>query len=298
MSTQMNVRRAFLCVFVSVFVLAGLANAQIIVPTIVSESNTNAYSTATTDKLNDNSGLTPAVNAGDSLASALAAVHVNTGIVESWVTNDSAPDYFATSPAPVIVWDLTGGGNTGVASIILWQYQNDGGGANRIGNHARTIELRFNTEAEGSAVFSGPAITVTMKPVLTGEQNTAQDFDLAGQACRYVQMTVTDNHYGDPDGLGVNPTVGGDRVGLGEVRFAPVPDVANTPNPASGAQDVCPNVVLGWNPGADAEKHDVYFGTDFDAVNDASTSNPLGVLVSVGQIETYYPLSVNNRSTR
>ena len=291
MCVRMNVKRVFLCAFVSVFVLAGTADAEIIVPTIVSESNTNPYSTSTTDKLIDNSGMTPAVNAGDSLDAALAATHMNTGVPQSWVTNAAAPDYFAASAAPVIVWDLTGGGNAGVASIILWQYQNDGGGDNRVGNHARTIELRFNTEAEGSGVFSEPATTITMKPTLTGEQNTAQGFDLAGQTCRYIQMTFTDNHYGDPDGLGVHATIGGDRVGLGEVRFAAVPDVANTPDPANAATDVCPNVILGWNPGADAERHDVYFGTDFDSVNNASTSEPLGVLVSVGQTQTYYPVS-------
>jgi len=293
MCVRMNVKRVFLCAFVSVFVLAGTAGAEIIVPTIVSEANTNPYSTATTDKLTDNSGMTPAVNAGDSLASALAAIHANTGVFDSWVTNASAPDYFAASQHPVIVWDLTAGGDMLVGTAILWQYQNDGGGENRVGNHARTIELRFNTEAEGSAVFSGPATTITMEPTLTGGQNTAQDFDLAGQACRYVQMTVTDNHYGDPDGLGVHATIGGDRVGLGEVRFAPMPDVANTPNPAGGATDVCPNVILGWNPGADAEKHDVYFGTDLDDVSDASISDPRGVLVSPvqGQTESYYPVS-------
>ena len=48
MCVRMNVRRAFLCASVAVFVLAGMANAVIIVPTIDSQSNTNPYSTATT----------------------------------------------------------------------------------------------------------------------------------------------------------------------------------------------------------------------------------------------------------
>ena len=86
-----------------VFVMSGMAEAGIIMPTIVSEANTNPYSTATTDKLNNNSGMTPAVNAGDSLAAALVAVHANTGVFDSWVTNAAAPDYFAASSAPVRV---------------------------------------------------------------------------------------------------------------------------------------------------------------------------------------------------
>jgi len=141
-----------------------------------------------------------------------------------------------------------------VGSVILWEYQNDGGGDNRVGNHARTIELRFNTEAEGSAVFSGPATTVTMKPVLTHEENVAQDLTFAARTCRYVEMAVTDNHYGDPDGLGVHPTIGGDRVGLGEVRFAAggggvtIPGKASVPDP-DGTEIVNPNVTLQWNTG-------------------------------------------------
>ena len=55
------------------------------------------------------------------------------------------------------------------------------------------------------------------------------------------------------------------------------------PAPATNAMDVPRDVVLGWTPGPYAETHDVYFGTGFDDVNDASRANPLGVLVSQGQ---------------
>jgi hypothetical protein len=46
------------------------------------------------------------------------------------------------------------------------------------------------------------------------------------------------------------------------------------PNPANGAADVKPSVVLNWVAGAVAESHDVYFGTDADAVKNATTSSP------------------------
>jgi hypothetical protein len=45
---------------------------------------------------------------------------------------------------------------------------------------------------------------------------------------------------------------------------------AITPNPPDGATGVDPNTVLRWSPGKDALSHDVYFGTDFDDVNDAT----------------------------
>ena len=49
-------------------------------------------------------------------------------------------------------------------------------------------------------------------------------------------------------------------------------------------------VVLSWTPGASADTHDVYFGTDFDDVNDAGTGNPLDVLASQDQdLNSYSP---------
>ncbi|MGA1979517.1 MAG: LamG-like jellyroll fold domain-containing protein [Sedimentisphaerales bacterium] len=45
-------------------------------------------------------------------------------------------------------------------------------------------------------------------------------------------------------------------------------------NPANGATGVNPDIVLHWSPGRDAASHDVYFGTNFNDVNNASTSSP------------------------
>ena len=46
------------------------------------------------------------------------------------------------------------------------------------------------------------------------------------------------------------------------------------PNPADGAVDVKPSVVLSWVAGAVAESHDVYFDADSDAVKNATTTSP------------------------
>jgi hypothetical protein len=46
------------------------------------------------------------------------------------------------------------------------------------------------------------------------------------------------------------------------------------PNPANGAVDVKPTVVLGWNAGAVAASHEVYFGADADAVRNATKTSP------------------------
>ena len=201
------------------------AAPTIIVPSISSVANENPFDGRTFTYVINNSGLTPAVNNGDSLAAAQAAIHNYGGYTESFVTIDSTADYFAsgigaTSP-PSVVFDL--GADTVLSNIVLWQYQNDGGGVANVGNHTRTLDLRFNTASQGSGTFSGSASTITMLPVVDGDGvgngndlnniTSAQTFSLSGTA-RYVQLTITDNFRGFQGILN-----GGARAGLGEVRF-------------------------------------------------------------------------------
>ena len=63
---------------------------------------------------------------------------------------------------------------------------------------------------------------------------------------------------------------------LKELLVAVFPAKASIPGPANGAEDVLRDVVLSWMPGEFADKHDVYLGTVFDDVNDASRTNPTG----------------------
>ena len=49
---------------------------------------------------------------------------------------------------------------------------------------------------------------------------------------------------------------------------------AHSPNPANGAVNVKPSVVLTWDAGSVAISHDVYFGTDANAVKNAATDSP------------------------
>jgi len=46
------------------------------------------------------------------------------------------------------------------------------------------------------------------------------------------------------------------------------------PNPVDGAVDVKPSVILSWDAGAVAASHEVYFGTDADAVANATKTSP------------------------
>jgi len=61
---------------------------------------------------------------------------------------------------------------------------------------------------------------------------------------------------------------------------------ASKPVPATEVIDVPRDVVLNWAANETAVKHDVYFGTVFDDVNDASAGDPLDVMASPGQTDT------------
>ena len=52
------------------------------------------------------------------------------------------------------------------------------------------------------------------------------------------------------------------------------PRKANTPSPASGATGVPMELVLTWGSGDFADSHDVYFGTDPEAVRNATKASP------------------------
>ncbi len=63
-------------------------------------------------------------------------------------------------------------------------------------------------------------------------------------------------------------------AGLGRVIEIIDSRIAADPSPLSGAVEAGQASILGWSCGAAASSHDVYFGTDPNAVEDANTSSP------------------------
>ncbi len=63
----------------------------------------------------------------------------------------------------------------------------------------------------------------------------------------------------------------GERVTIGP-GYLQLPLKANRPRPTLGQKDVTPTPILRWSPGDKAAKHDVYFGTDAQAVAAAGTT--------------------------
>lgn len=166
--------------------------------------------------LQDDEGSAVTLDSGDSLDKALATYGYRggDGHQESWTRGTPEGN-------PVFTFDLTGGGDTAIGSVLLWQYGNDGGGVSRGGNATRQFSLIFHTEAEGGSFDFGSetiGFTGTMD-LISGTDtldNLAQLFYFgATSTVRYVALRIDNNYGGQPGVL-----VGGDRYGLGEVRFA------------------------------------------------------------------------------
>ena len=91
----------------------------------------------------------------------------------------------------------------------------------------------------------------------------------------------------------VNSTSGDTWIGIDNVRLDLIgvgtPTFASVPNPANEQTEVPVDIILNWSPGELADMHDVYLGTNFDDVNDATpTEDPAGVYL--GQFDpNFYP---------
>jgi hypothetical protein len=80
------------------------------------------------------------------------------------------------------------------------------------------------------------------------------EVSLKGVAAKSIRLTIKSSWQ--------SPAV----TGLSEVRFYYLPASAASPNPANGGTGVRPDVSLAWRPGRGAGTHNVYFGTDPNAL--------------------------------
>jgi hypothetical protein len=67
---------------------------------------------------------------------------------------------------------------------------------------------------------------------------------------------------------------------------------AYNPNPEDGEIDVVHNVITSWIPGESVNTHNIFLGTDLNDVNNATVSDPLGTITSIGQaavVNTFDP---------
>ncbi len=158
-----------------------------------------------------------------------------------------------------------------------------------------TLNPLVQTWAHVAATFDG----TTARLYLNGQQvaSGAFSFYAAGEGSSMGIGCVTGGgpghsgngevFLGDMDEVCIyNRAVSVEEVAL--VMAGIAGDMASNPSPENEATDVPRDVVLSWDPMETAATRDVYFGTVYDDVNDASPANPKDVLVGAGQTDTTY----------
>jgi len=87
------------------------------------------------------------------------------------------------------------------------------------------------------------------------------------------------------------------QYGLSEVRFMYIPVQPRWPQPADGATNVDTDAVLSWRAGREAASHEVYLGTDAEAMSLLGTSTQASIAAGTLDLATTYywkVVEVNN----
>ncbi|MCL5278355.1 MAG: discoidin domain-containing protein [Planctomycetes bacterium] len=114
--------------------------------------------------------------------------------------------------------------------------------------------------------------------------NTTVAFN--GAAAKYVKLTINSN-WG-----GIMP-----QIGLSEVRFYYKPVQARLPQPATAATGVAPSLTLTWRTGHEAASHQVYLGTDPNALTLAGTTTQSSFTPAAINLGTTYYWRVDEVNT-
>lgn len=183
---------------------AGLAPAAVLItPTGVANSSSVSEFFPLANIAND-SGLSGVAT----FANYTTITHGNASGATAWTTTNpnGAGDYFlAGSPGTPAVITLDLGATYEITDFVFWGYHFGSGN----GNEGREFSLEFSTDGGGSF---GTPVTVS-NPLSTYAVQNANTLSLGGTfAADTVRLTIEDNHFG-----GTSP--GGDRLGLGEVKF-------------------------------------------------------------------------------
>ncbi len=186
-------------------------------------------------------------------------------------------DQIATSP-PVL---LDAG-----AVLTVWAH---GGGS---GTHAPALDPNpdrgYTDGSSGIAVLSAQDGSL-LASVYTNGRGTLKEhvLDLSAFAGQKVHIEVVDAFQGSWGWIAVDEIRITNATDLGRVP----PGLATKPQPDNEATDVLRDIVLSWTPGKYAQKHDVYFGTNPDDVNNATPTVDLSGIYKGRQDPNQYPIS-------
>lgn len=145
----------------------------------------------------------------------------NTGVWVTGAPNGGSGDYFNPTPTPSPSLDFQLSQQEDIQGFIAWGYQTNG-------NCGTSFELQFSVD--GCATMNPGSVMVT-ENALTGRPSILGGLllDLGGTfPANCVRVNILDNGFGSSAG-------GGDRVGLGEVRFTAASSLSPGTPPGTSA---------------------------------------------------------------
>jgi hypothetical protein len=143
-----------------------------------------------------------------------------------------------------------------------------------MGLGAKDVTVEFSTDGEAWTALEGGAQFNQAPGNATYTHNTV--VDLGGVLAKYVKLTINSS-------WGVMP-----NTGLSEVRFFYIPTFAREAVPADGAANVDPAALLTWRAGREAASHQVYLGTDPQALPLVATTDDSSYAATQLDYDTSY----------
>ncbi|MHC4432573.1 MAG: LamG-like jellyroll fold domain-containing protein [Planctomycetota bacterium] len=169
--------------------------------------------------------------------------------------------------------------------------------------HTIVANAEYTLTIDARRTWEGPSITLELYYDSAGARVPMESLlhqFVGGSTTDMEELTLTVASNDSPQSIGnslgiqfksADPDaawIGYDSVRLDYVVLGPVVN-ASDPSPSDAATDACLDTILMWLPGELAVTHEVYLGTDFDDVNEATTTvDPQGVYrgqVSVAQFD-------------
>ncbi|UCF00069.1 MAG: hypothetical protein JSV82_03105, partial [Planctomycetota bacterium] len=129
----------------------------------------------------------------------------------------------------------------------------------------------------------------------TADDDANQSYELPSDTngTLYIRVMDTDQSAGNQ----TLDTVYIDHMYVRSQQEAIPPGQASNPDPADDENNVSISTDLSWTPGSNTLSHDVYFGTNFNNVNDANTTITLGVFKGNQDTNTYDPCTLSYNTT-
>ena len=206
--------------FLGIETLLAQATSTLVTPTAITQRITGAPNGPDffpADNLIDGSGLS---NPNPTFSNYASVIHDFASATTAWVTGQGFAQggYFYLGPNgnPILNCEL--GELKLVNGMIIWGYHFFGGTS---GNEARSFRVKFSSDGGATFPFANDVELRSFTPLGSG----AFLMNFPTRLADVIEVEVRDNHFNT---IPAPSEGGGDRVGLGELRFVSGPSIVTS----------------------------------------------------------------------